>query len=204
MKWKTCVCPQWEEPRLYARATQIVQRDPNPRHRLFQPPSTMREQPLALRPSAATSIVAEAGRAGRVVSPVLDWEADFSDHSEWEQDWIDDTETTASVEPPPLLSQSTIATDAQISGQVLQQTPDVVPSASSSPPLSKSATTRSLNIQAIMTNLRDNHDCSHDRWRWIKGTHCCEECHFTLPSYIFECKQCLLRACNRCRRNRLR
>lgn len=189
---------------MYERATQIVQRDPNPRCRLFQPPSTTREQPLTLRPSAATSVVAEVGREGHVTSPVLNWETDFSDHSEWEQDWIDDTETTASVEPPSLLSQITIVDDAQKLEQLLSKTPDVVPSASSSPALGKFDTARSLNIQAVMTHLRDNHDCSHDTWRWIKGTHCCEECHFTLPSYIFECKQCLLRACNRCRRNRLR
>jgi hypothetical protein len=204
MKWKTCVCPQWEEPRLYARATQIAQREPNPRRHLFQPPSTTREQPLTPRPSAATSVFAEIGREGHVASPVLDWEPDFSNHSEWEQDWIDDTETTAPVKPPSLLSQTTIADDAQKLEQLLPRSPDVVPSASSSPALGKSDTARGLNIQAIVTHLRDDHDCLHDRWRLIRGTHCCEECHFTLPSYIFECKQCLFQACNRCRRNRLR
>ena len=31
----------------------------------------------------------------------------------------------------------------------------------------------------------------------------CEECYHNLPGYIFECRQCHIMACNRCKRNRL-
>lgn len=62
---------------------------------------------------------------------------------------------------------------------------------------------RQLQIREIAEQLRRDHECDHDRWRYVGGRHECEECHHTLPQYIFECRQCRLRACNRCRRNRL-
>lgn len=52
-------------------------------------------------------------------------------------------------------------------------------------------------------NLRDRHDCNHLLWLYVRGRHQCEECRQTLPTYIFECRQCNIQACNRCRRNRL-
>lgn len=58
-------------------------------------------------------------------------------------------------------------------------------------------------IAGIANHLRENHNCDHARWRYMPGRHQCEECHFTLPQYIFECRQCRILACNRCRRNRL-
>jgi hypothetical protein len=58
-------------------------------------------------------------------------------------------------------------------------------------------------IAAEMQNLRDRHNCNHGSWRYVSGSHQCEECRYTLPSYIFEYNQCRIRACNRCRRNRL-
>lgn len=62
---------------------------------------------------------------------------------------------------------------------------------------------RDGRIMAAMAHLRQNHECSHARWRWVSGRHRCEECSWVLKEYIFECRQCQLRACNRCRRNRL-
>jgi len=57
-------------------------------------------------------------------------------------------------------------------------------------------------IAAQVLNLRTRHNCSHDSWRYVRGRHQCEECRHLLPSYIFECNQCRILACNRCRRNR--
>lgn len=37
LKWKTCQCPQWDEARLYSRATEIVNRNPQPLPRQGQP-----------------------------------------------------------------------------------------------------------------------------------------------------------------------
>ncbi|OCK89389.1 uncharacterized protein K441DRAFT_619785 [Cenococcum geophilum 1.58] len=37
LKWKTCQCPQWDEARLYSRAAEIVNRNPQPLPRQGQP-----------------------------------------------------------------------------------------------------------------------------------------------------------------------
>ena len=63
--------------------------------------------------------------------------------------------------------------------------------------------TRTERIAEAVEHLRANHACVHEKWRWIKGKYTCEECHHVLKEYIFECKQCNLQACSRCRRNRL-
>ena len=52
-------------------------------------------------------------------------------------------------------------------------------------------------------NLRERHNCVHENWRYTPGPHQCEECYHNLPRYIFECRQCRILACSRCRRNRL-
>ncbi|RDW81712.1 BRcat and Rcat domain-containing protein [Aspergillus mulundensis] len=59
-------------------------------------------------------------------------------------------------------------------------------------------------LARVMEDLRENHECSHDgAWRYISGSHRCEVCSHRLPHYIFECRECSLWACWRCRRNRL-
>ncbi|KAL2818939.1 RING finger protein [Aspergillus granulosus] len=61
-----------------------------------------------------------------------------------------------------------------------------------------------LDILArTIQELRDNHECGHDRWKYVHGPHRCEECSYQLRKYIFECRQCRIQACNQCRRNRL-
>ncbi|KAJ2894594.1 hypothetical protein MKZ38_007392 [Zalerion maritima] len=52
-------------------------------------------------------------------------------------------------------------------------------------------------------NLAENHQCDHLGWRNRQGRHRCEECHDTLPTFIYECTQCRILACWRCRYNRL-
>jgi hypothetical protein len=70
-------------------------------------------------------------------------------------------------------------------------------------PVRADAPLQQARIAAAIQNLRDRHNCNHESWRYVGGRHQCEECRYMLPSYIFECQQCSLRACNRCRRNRL-
>ncbi len=55
----------------------------------------------------------------------------------------------------------------------------------------------------VVRNLRDNHECYHEQWMRIDGPYQCEECLDYLDVFIFECQQCALMACDRCRRNRL-
>lgn len=69
--------------------------------------------------------------------------------------------------------------------------------------IASSSTARDILVARTIQELRENHQCEHDKWRHVHGRHKCEECSYTLPKYIFECLQCRLQACNRCRRNRL-
>lgn len=204
MKWKTCTCAQLEEPRLYARATQIAQRDPDPRRRLFQPRRATLVQPRTPRRPVASTIDPTTGRVDHIESPATTWESDFSEHSEWEQDWEDDSASAVPTDLAPSLPQPTSNELSQAPEHASSPIRDGLPSASSLPTSEEPAAAKGLDIQNLMMHLRENHECSHKRWLWVKGPHQCEECHHRLPSYIFECKQCLLQACNRCRRNRLR
>lgn len=62
---------------------------------------------------------------------------------------------------------------------------------------------RELQVDQAAAHLRERHNCVHEKWRYTPGPHQCEECYHNLPEYIFECRQCRILACNRCRRNRL-
>ncbi len=59
-------------------------------------------------------------------------------------------------------------------------------------------------IRLIDDDLRDRHECEHEGWQKLKirGIQC-EECQNLQNLYIFECRQCHLRACHRCTQNRL-
>lgn len=157
--------------------------DRNPDRWLFQPERRAHQQPVVqLEAGAPEPMRAADSTAGAMTPEPSVWESDWSDHSEWENDWLDDetkviTPTAATPRP---------------------QSPPVPPSSSQ-----LTATTRDLRIAEAIQHLGDNHACDHDRWLWVKGRHICEECRHVLKEYIFECKQCHLQACNRCRRNRL-
>ncbi|OAX82021.1 hypothetical protein ACJ72_03632 [Emergomyces africanus] len=63
---------------------------------------------------------------------------------------------------------------------------------------------RHADVDRMVVQLRERHVCNHSgRWERINGPHQCEECMFRLPSFILQCEQCRLRACVRCRHNRL-
>lgn len=54
-----------------------------------------------------------------------------------------------------------------------------------------------------MGHLRQNHECAHERWRNRGGPRDCEECGDEMPIFIYECQQCHIMACRRCRYHRL-
>ncbi|KAG9759109.1 hypothetical protein KCU73_g3553, partial [Aureobasidium melanogenum] len=58
-------------------------------------------------------------------------------------------------------------------------------------------------VAQIRADLQRNHECDHERWTCHRIPYRCEECNDQLPEYIYECRQCHIRACQRCRRNRL-
>lgn len=62
---------------------------------------------------------------------------------------------------------------------------------------------RQRRVQAIMQDLNDNHECDHLRWNNRPGPRQCEECYDVMPNFIYECRQCHIIACRRCRRHRL-
>ncbi|KAI0377895.1 hypothetical protein F5Y04DRAFT_167402 [Hypomontagnella monticulosa] len=58
-------------------------------------------------------------------------------------------------------------------------------------------------IAELMEDLRENHECDHDRW-FSRGGPCeCEECGDVMPVFIYECRQCHIMACRYCRYHRL-
>lgn len=58
--------------------------------------------------------------------------------------------------------------------------------------------------QEIREELQAHHQCEHlSGWTYSRGGAQCEMCSYHLPEYIFVCSGCRLRACNRCRRNRI-
>lgn len=62
---------------------------------------------------------------------------------------------------------------------------------------------RAQRIEQAVENLRQRHNCDHEGWHTVRGRHDCEVCSDTLLDFINECNRCPLRACNRCRNNRL-
>ncbi|KAK3074708.1 hypothetical protein LTR53_002651 [Teratosphaeriaceae sp. CCFEE 6253] len=63
---------------------------------------------------------------------------------------------------------------------------------------------REAQVRQAAQHLRENHECEHDRWtRQYTGSLQCEECHRYQQQFVDECRQCNLRACYRCRTNRL-
>ena len=193
LRWHTCTCPQWDENRLVARAAETVDR--NPRRGLFQPMRVAHVQPATRRQSAVSNASTVAVPAGRpairaqiVASPASSvWQSDFSEHSEWEQlgnseSEHDNEDGLQSLREPP--EPATLQTRVAVVAAPVENA-------------------RDLRIAAAVEHLRVNHVCDHEGWRWIRGQSPCEECHHVLKEYIFECRQCNLRACNRCRRNGL-
>lgn len=167
-----------------ARAEQIVDR--NPGRRLFQPQRIAHQQPVAPPVQVNTTRPAAGARArSRAVTPAQSvWESAWSDdHSEWEQAWWLDDDSNVPTPAPPTPRARSPAPPPIVDAPVV--------------------TGRELRIAEAMQHLRDNHECDHDKWRFVKGRNSCEECRHVLREYIFECKQCHLRKCNRCRRNQL-
>ncbi|RMZ13379.1 hypothetical protein D0862_02334 [Hortaea werneckii] len=201
-RWKTCDCPQAHEARLYARARQIVARDPTPNRRLYEPARVAHAQPITRHTSTTSSPgddtagvgVHTADTAPGAPAPTP---SPNSPEIEETHQHTSDAEQPEPIQPAspifiatPTADLTTTHTLSHIHRRLRE-------------PLQQHDGLRQSLIEEVFAHLQAHHDCDHDRWRWVEGRHQCEECLFTLPRYIFECRQCHLRACNRCRRNRL-
>lgn len=59
-------------------------------------------------------------------------------------------------------------------------------------------------VHQVAEAMRPGQACKHpERWPRIEGEYDCEICNTTMEDYILECPERRLRACMRCRRNRL-
>ncbi|RYP17646.1 hypothetical protein DL767_009972 [Monosporascus sp. MG133] len=58
-------------------------------------------------------------------------------------------------------------------------------------------------LERLMQHLVANHECEHELWRGRRGPRACEECGDEMPLFIYECRQCHIMACRRCRYHRL-
>ncbi|RYP65651.1 hypothetical protein DL771_008203 [Monosporascus sp. 5C6A] len=58
-------------------------------------------------------------------------------------------------------------------------------------------------LERLMQHLVANHECEHELWRGLRGPRRCEECGDEMPLFIYECRQCHIMACRRCRYHRL-
>ncbi|KAF4992137.1 hypothetical protein FDECE_13808 [Fusarium decemcellulare] len=54
---------------------------------------------------------------------------------------------------------------------------------------------RQIRVEQERHNLMENHECTHQNWRWRPGPHRCEECRDVLRQFIYECRQCHIMAC---------
>ncbi|KAH8827722.1 hypothetical protein DL96DRAFT_1600073 [Flagelloscypha sp. PMI_526] len=57
-------------------------------------------------------------------------------------------------------------------------------------------------VQRQTAHLRENHDCVWHSWKSC-GPGQCEECYNIMPYFLRVCRNCSMRACTRCTRNRL-
>lgn len=90
-----------------------------------------------------------------------------------------------------------------IAPPIIPAVPEPVAAAEQAVTVETVAPVHDYAVRHMAENLRVNHNCETHNWRYISASSRCEECHHWMPQFIFDCSQCHLRVCRRCRRNRL-
>ena len=65
---------------------------------------------------------------------------------------------------------------------------------------------RDAQIQRTAQHLREHHECDHERFQCVREGGAdfeCEVCSEVYYNWIYQCRQCLMIACNKCRHNRV-
>ncbi|KZT20949.1 hypothetical protein NEOLEDRAFT_1151039 [Neolentinus lepideus HHB14362 ss-1] len=253
VRWKNCVCPQWDERRLLTAAEERVDRElrvpqrPDRREEVQVQGRPLQRQPVPAARAAAATTAAQVqaqrlaafvreGRAGQVAQDAAEQLVARAARPQLAQGPLRVAVLPEGYRP----LRSPLAEDAQRSPAVgitsqqaevrtlaphpSRRNPAVLPSpsiSSSTPlsgvgegssnkrPQSVSETSetwtarRARMIREAAEELRVNHDCQHNRWRYRAGGGVCQSCYNRLPLYLFRCEGCQTLACNRCRRNRL-
>lgn len=209
-RWKTCTCPQWDERRLYVAAEERVQLQHG--LRVAQRPA-VRAAPAVNQPELrAAGQIRQHDRSNifpreaTIHRPAPQLPAIHRTYA---------SISAATTSTPQTSTPHTHAVRSAGSGSTLS-----TPAAKQAKPAA--ARTRERLIQEAMEELRVNHECSHDRWKYRQGGGRCQHCYHSLPNYLFvsprpastlvttsangnlqRCVGCQTLACNRCRRNRL-
>ncbi|KAI1478009.1 hypothetical protein F4774DRAFT_387462 [Daldinia eschscholtzii] len=193
-RWKTCQCEHWDEHRLYARAAQIdarAQEDEGPAeviplrpHPNVQQPAQQPAQRAIANQQQAPAQALQQGRRLPAITYPLEDESDDESEIESQGEIEEEVEEVveAEVAVPPVVQQTRT--------QPAFQFPEL-------------DAFRRARLQQLMEDLRVNHECQHDRWFSKRGPRECEECGDVMPIFIYECRQCHIMACRRCRYHRL-
>jgi hypothetical protein len=89
-----------------------------------------------------------------------------------------------------LLDRANQIIDRELDHPATAQAPAAAPADAALPlvpfqlPENPAPRTRDELVAEAMQMLRDNHECDHRRWWWVRGPHQCEECYHFLHEYI--------------------
>ncbi|KAH0334986.1 hypothetical protein KCU81_g9228, partial [Aureobasidium melanogenum] len=229
---RACRCPQWDETRLQERAEQIFARDPRHRlfrppqgaldpgvdAAAAVPPVIPQENVDRGQPANPVPAWIEYGRQLRAevdpparpaaaanIEPARVAHADVARQIERLPARNVPVARLATrddpIVPVPVFRNAYIPPEAR---RAAIPAPMSMPIRAGRPAAQDAVAVHQQRLVAqIREDLRRNHECDHERWTCHRGRHRCEECNHMLPHYIFECRQCHIRACQRCRRNRL-
>ncbi|RYP54640.1 hypothetical protein DL770_010955 [Monosporascus sp. CRB-9-2] len=180
-RWKTCKCEHWDEHRLLERAQQIDARD--------------RDRDRGGEGAAA----AAAAPRQEVVRPVQ--AAARQQREEELEPWLERLMRPGGAAAAP----REVVRPAAAPREVVR--PAVAPREVVRPaePTARQQDEEEFDarLERLMEHLAAHHECEHALWQEQRGPRMCEECGDEMPIFIYECQQCHIMACRRCRYHRL-
>ncbi|TFK47506.1 hypothetical protein OE88DRAFT_1665674 [Heliocybe sulcata] len=205
-RWKNCQCPQWDERHLLIAAEERVDRElgaPRRPGRVEDAPAVarlpqvrpaaaaQRQPPVQLnpvRPAGPVRVAAQQPAAVARPVPVVT-PPRLDPYGSVERRTQDRPQQFDARADPRLAAQPRVAELAQITatrreGQGARGTDAKGPTGTRAEGM-QSLTRRERMIREAVEELRVNHDCQHDRWRYRPGGGVCQTCYNRLPSYLF-------------------
>ncbi|RYP15283.1 hypothetical protein DL765_005807 [Monosporascus sp. GIB2] len=179
-RWKTCECEQWDERRLLERAEQIDARDHGrDRDRDDEDAAAAAPREEVVMPAEPT-----VARRQEAVMPAEPMAARG-------QGAVMPAEPTVVRREEVVVPAEPTAVRREVA-RLVQEGPGRQYEAE-----------REARLETLMQHLVANHQCEHELWRGRRGPRACEECGDEMPLFIYECRQCHIMACRRCRYHRL-
>ncbi|KAH0359485.1 hypothetical protein KCU65_g9938, partial [Aureobasidium melanogenum] len=213
---RACNHPQWDEARLQERAEQLFARDPH--HRLYRPPPGALY--LGVDAAAAPAQPPNVPGNGQVLAPfrpMIIAARDLLARLGELRALINRPAALVAAEPARMAYEDFLVREIERrhvqNAPVARAGPHRAAAAAPLPAVPNAAVRSAArgardagaqdNVAQIREDVRRNNECNHARWARHQGRHRCEECNNMLTRFILECRQCHIRACQRCRRNRL-